>query len=990
MIWTRLLTRLLPCLLLGQHMVFMGSEAFPDENAYDSYLQQHGGSSNAYTDAEQTVFHCDCRPDALRGALERFSAQFVAPLCLESATDRELRAVESEFTQAQQSDSARLQQVQTACCSAGHPASKFSWGNASSLGAGGGPKALRELLMQHRGAHYVAPRMTLALLGSQSLDVLQAWVEELFCGVPGGQATPQALPQAPSFASWGPWLAPCHGCLVRLPSVKDAHTLTTSFSLPPLWEAYECKPEEYVSHLLGHESSGSLLSALKARGLATGLCAGVSDGGYERSSCGWTLGLSVSLTTQGLAAWHDVAALLFAACALLRRSGPQRWVWDELAGTKAMEFRFAEEEEAIEYVTRLAANAARFAPQHAVDGEWRMSDWRPDQVAAVLELLTPHHCRLDLQSAAFASTPAHLAAPLSRPGDSAAPAQAAELRTERWMGIPYSVTPLPPSWLTDWSFHDNTPLPPDLALPPRNPYIPTDFSLAAAPGQQAAVRAPPPEDDDVAYPLVPGTRLRAPVPPQRLALPPAAQHRLRAWHKLDGAAGRFGTPRSCAFFCVASPAAASTPAQEALTQVALRVLEDALAEVTYLADVAGLRCHVAHDGMRADLKVDGFSHHLGHLVTTLFTSLAALPATCAEDAPRVARVLEAVERRLNNALVKPLKHATYLRLRLLRSHGHSVEDQLQAVQGCTPQSLAAHAATLLAQCRVDALVLGNTPAPAATALLEAAAAALPAGPHACGGGALAERVFRVPCTGILVFDTARNAAETNSCVECYYQVGTHAAASPRDRALADLAGQVVGEPAFDVLRTKEQLGYTVMCGSRFTHGVLGFVFAVQSAKHGPGHLDDRIEAFLGSFRSVLAAMEAAQFERNRDALVAAKLQKDRALSDEADRHWDAVWHARAQWCSREAEAEAALGITQDDLLAWYDTHLAPGSATRRKLAIRVAAPGIADQEKGLATAAAATTGSLLLLGDDGAALEQLRSRPGAWFDPAPEEVPGEL
>jgi secreted Zn-dependent insulinase-like peptidase len=31
---------------LQQHMVFMGSERFPDENAYDSYLQQHGACAN--------------------------------------------------------------------------------------------------------------------------------------------------------------------------------------------------------------------------------------------------------------------------------------------------------------------------------------------------------------------------------------------------------------------------------------------------------------------------------------------------------------------------------------------------------------------------------------------------------------------------------------------------------------------------------------------------------------------------------------------------------------------------------------------------------------------------------------------------------------------------------------------------------------------------------------------------------------------------------
>ena len=33
-----------------EHMLFMGSEKFPDENDYDSYLQHNGGSANAYTE----------------------------------------------------------------------------------------------------------------------------------------------------------------------------------------------------------------------------------------------------------------------------------------------------------------------------------------------------------------------------------------------------------------------------------------------------------------------------------------------------------------------------------------------------------------------------------------------------------------------------------------------------------------------------------------------------------------------------------------------------------------------------------------------------------------------------------------------------------------------------------------------------------------------------------------------------------------------------
>lgn len=35
-----------------EHMLFMGSKAFPDENEYDAFLTAHGGASNAFTDYE--------------------------------------------------------------------------------------------------------------------------------------------------------------------------------------------------------------------------------------------------------------------------------------------------------------------------------------------------------------------------------------------------------------------------------------------------------------------------------------------------------------------------------------------------------------------------------------------------------------------------------------------------------------------------------------------------------------------------------------------------------------------------------------------------------------------------------------------------------------------------------------------------------------------------------------------------------------------------
>lgn len=46
-----------------EHMLFMGSTKYPDENEYDSFLSQSGGSSNAFTECEFTLYHFDVLPE---------------------------------------------------------------------------------------------------------------------------------------------------------------------------------------------------------------------------------------------------------------------------------------------------------------------------------------------------------------------------------------------------------------------------------------------------------------------------------------------------------------------------------------------------------------------------------------------------------------------------------------------------------------------------------------------------------------------------------------------------------------------------------------------------------------------------------------------------------------------------------------------------------------------------------------------------------------
>lgn len=93
---------------------------------------------------------------------------------------------------------------------------------------------------------------------SESLDVLEDWVVELFGKVKAGP---------PLKMSWKidmpAWKA---GKLYKLEAVKDVHILDLTWTLPCLHREYLKKPEDYLAHLVGHgKASNPLVKILCLR-----------------------------------------------------------------------------------------------------------------------------------------------------------------------------------------------------------------------------------------------------------------------------------------------------------------------------------------------------------------------------------------------------------------------------------------------------------------------------------------------------------------------------------------------------------------------------------------------------------------------------------------------------------------------------------------------------------------------------------------------------
>lgn len=147
-------------------MLFLGTEKYPDENQYSKYLSEHGGYSNAYTDLEHTNYHFAVLSDHLEGALDMFAQFFVSPLFTSSATERELKAVDSEHAKNIQQDMWRGFQLSKTIANPDHPFNKFATGNYKTLWIQPREAGLdtREAVMAFHRDHYSANLMKMVVV----------------------------------------------------------------------------------------------------------------------------------------------------------------------------------------------------------------------------------------------------------------------------------------------------------------------------------------------------------------------------------------------------------------------------------------------------------------------------------------------------------------------------------------------------------------------------------------------------------------------------------------------------------------------------------------------------------------------------------------------------------------------------------------------------------------------------------------------------------
>jgi len=360
-----------------EHMLFLGTEPYPQSDAYQQYISDNAGSHNAFTAQQDTNYFFDIEPSALPGALDRFSEFFLSPLFNADHLESERNIVHSEYMARIRDESRRENDVLNQLLNPDNPTTGFAVGSRETLADPEGEATLRERVIDFYHRYYDANVMNLAVVAPQPLDELEALVVERFADIPDHDLSAPTI-DAPLI---DPDTLPRY---VERQSLQDRRQLRFYFPIPDPTDEYRTKPTQLIAHLLGDEGDGSLLAVLREAGLADGLSAGVGRGDGNEA----LFTVSISLTPAGAERLDDIEATLFAAIEQIRADGLAEWRYDEQKSLSEQAFRFQQHGAPQQEATRLAMSLSRYPVEDVQYAAYRMDGMDSERQQRYLDALT--------------------------------------------------------------------------------------------------------------------------------------------------------------------------------------------------------------------------------------------------------------------------------------------------------------------------------------------------------------------------------------------------------------------------------------------------------------------------------------------------------------------------------------------------------------------------------------------------------------------------
>jgi len=541
-----------------EHMLFLGTDKYPDGSEYQKFISQHGGCNNAWTATEHTCFYFDIHHQHFNEALDRFSQFFISPLLSEEFIIKERKNIEAEFKLKLKDDVRRLYDVHKETINQKHPFSQFSVGNIDTLADRNG-KSIGTEVKAFFDHYYQASYMTLAIEGPQSLTELESLAKEMFSKIKNNGKALETITEPL-------YLPEQQGIYINVHPVKNEHQLIISFAMESIDQYYQDKPESVLAYLIGHEGAGSILAKLKQEQWAMGLTAGSGINGSNFKD----FNVSISLTELGEHHIDDIISVVFSYIGLLKSAKLSNYYYQEKQAIAELSFTYHEKTRPLDNISQLVINMQHYPCEDYIFGDYIMSGMNDKNVAHLLNYLNADNVRV-----------VHI----SQNNNFS--------KTSFWYQVPYHVSNISVEKLTLWrelSTPDNKSYKANntLFLPTENPYIVGN----------------PHVFDNIDHHDLP-TEIEN-------------SSGLIAWYKQDTT---FKVPKGYIYLGIDSPYSIANIENIAMTRLFVDLYTNTVVEENYDAELACIHYHLyAHQG-GITLQVSGISENQPILLAKLLYRL---------------------------------------------------------------------------------------------------------------------------------------------------------------------------------------------------------------------------------------------------------------------------------------------------------------------------------------------------------------------------------
>lgn len=500
-----------------------------------------------------------------------------------------------------------------------------------------------------------------------------------------------------------------------------------------------------------------------------------------------------------------------------------------------VDFKFKQKTPPSRFTSKISSAMQKPLPREwLLSGQSKLREFSPKLIKAGLDLITPENFRMTIVARDVPGT---------------------FDKKEKWYGTEYRQEKVPADFMEEIRKAAVTTAKnriPNLHLPHKNQFVPTKLEVEKKAIKEPAIAPRMIRNDDL----------------------------VRTWFKKDDT---FWVPKANLVVSGRSRIIYASAENTVKARLYTDLVRDALEEYSYDAELAGLQYSVSMDSRGLFIHLSGYNDKLPVLLQQVLITMRDLEI----KKDRFDIIKERLSRAYRNwAFQQPFHQVGDYTVWLTQEHDFVVEELMAELPTVDAEDVRCFQKDLLSQLHMECYVHGNLYKEDALRLTDMIESSLKPRCLPRAQWPISRSLIFPPGSNYLYRKTLGDPENVNHCIEYWLYVGDKADRMVRAKTL--LLDQILHEPAFDQLRTKEQLGYVVFSGSRSSWTTQGFRFLIQSEKTAP-YLDSRIEAFLSGYEKTLGEMSESEFEGHKRSLIVKRLEKMKNLDQETNRHWTQIY-----------------------------------------------------------------------------------------------------